>query len=176
MIPAMDHHPYSPSWLASWRDDITHTVDTLLPAFEETYGYPPGRNEIRPATGEDLRAAREYAQEPLVFGELRMFYESFAEVSLPDIGNGFFIHPAHAVLAQLATEGPVFASGADDPHGMVIASNGGGALYVADRGGAIHRPTLQGEFVEVAGSFPKFLDQVRRHVVRFAESGSVNGL
>ncbi|MEV6182319.1 hypothetical protein [Streptomyces sp. NPDC052015] len=60
---------------------------------------------------------------------------------------------------------------ADDPHGLVTGSNGGGLLYVADWGGAVHRSraasTDDGEFDKVADDLPQFLDRLRRCVTRF---------
>ncbi|MGW1728196.1 SMI1/KNR4 family protein [Streptomyces sp. NPDC002306] len=108
------------------------------------------------------------------------FYESIGEVVLPDVGNGFFVHSACDVLHRLAEEGPVSLPEADDPHGVVIATNGGGIVYVADRGGAIHRSRTasldSAEFDRVADNLPQFLDQVRRYVVRFVESGETGDL
>ncbi|MFI9724390.1 hypothetical protein ACIHFE_32940 [Streptomyces sp. NPDC052396] len=96
------------------------------------------------------------------------------------MGNGYFVHSAHDVLGRLAEEGPVFVPEADDPHGMVIASNGGGILYVADRGGAIHRSRTasldDAEFDKVTDNLSEFLDHIRRCVVRFAETGATGDL
>ncbi|MGE6738420.1 hypothetical protein ACQKIP_47065, partial [Streptomyces sp. NPDC059900] len=92
-----------------------------------------------------------------------------------DVGNGYFIHSARDVLHRVAEEGYVFIPLADDPHGMVIGSDGGGILFVADWGGAIHRSQTASshaaEFDRVAEDFPEFLDLIRRSVVRFAETG-----
>lgn len=58
---------------------------------------------------------------------------------------------------------------------MVIGSDGGGILFVADRGGAIHRSRTasldEAEFDRVAGGLPEFLDLLRRSVARFVETG-----
>ncbi|MBO1334479.1 SMI1/KNR4 family protein [Streptomyces sp. VRA16 Mangrove soil] len=152
----------------------------MLATFEETYGHPPGTNAIRPADEDDLAAARAYARESLGFEDLQTFYASIGEVSLPDVGNGFFLHSARDVLDRLAQDGPVALPEADDPLGMVIASNGGGRLYVADRGGAVHRSRTasvdDGAFDKVAGNLPEFLDLVLRSVVRFVETGEAGDL
>jgi hypothetical protein len=152
----------------------------VIPAFEETFGYEPGTNEVRAAGDEDLRAARDYGRELLGFKDLLTFYESIGEMALPDVGNGYFVHSARDVLHRLAEEGPVLVPQADDPHGMVIASNGGGILYVADWGGAIHRSRTasldDAEFDKVADNLPEFLGHLRRCVVRFAETGATGDL
>lgn len=180
MIEAMDPYSYSAAWLSQWRDEITHAVRSMISTFEETYGYEPRTNEVRVAAGEDLAAARDYSREFLGFEDLLTFYESIGEVALPDVGNGYFVHPARDVLDRLAEEGPVFIPEADDPHGMVIASNGGGILYVADWGGAIHRSRTatvdDSEFDRVADNLPDFLDHMRRSVVHFVETGATGDL
>ncbi|MFE2316503.1 hypothetical protein ACFXC8_25800 [Streptomyces sp. NPDC059441] len=180
MIRAMDQLSYSAAWLSRWRDEITGAVNSMMSTFEETYGYEPGTNEVRVAGEEDLRAAHDYGREVLGFEDLLTFYESIGEVVLPDVGNGYFIHSARDVLHRLAEEGPVFVPEADDPHGMVIASNGGGVLYVADWGGAIHRSRSasldDAEFDKLADDLPQFLDHIRRCVVSFVETGATGDL
>ncbi|MEW2619458.1 hypothetical protein [Streptomyces sp. NPDC048106] len=176
----MEQLAYSAAWLSRWRDDITDALNSMMATFEETYGYEPDVNEIRIAGEEDLRAARDYGREGLGFGELLTFYESIGEVTLPDVGNGCFVHSARAVLDRLAAEGPVFIPEADDFQGMVIASDGGGILYVADWGGVIHRSRTasldDAEFDRAADSLPEFLDRIRRRVVRWVETGTVGDL
>lgn len=180
MIRTMDQPPYSAAWLSRWREEITDAVGAMVVAFEETHGYPPGRNEIRVADDDDRRAAREYARETLGFEELRTFYASIGEVVLSDVGNGYFIHAARDVLDQLAEDGDVAIPAADDPLGMVIGSDGGGRLYVADWGGAIHRSRTaavdEGQFDKVAEDLPEFLDLIRRSVTRFVETGETGSL
>lgn len=180
MIRAMDQLSYSAAWLSRWRDEITGAVNSMMSTFEERYGYEAGTNEVRVAGEEDLRAARDYSREPLGFEDLLTFYESIGEVVLPDVGNGYFVHSARDVLHGLAEKGPVFVPEADDFLGMVIASNGGGVLYAADWGGAIHRSRsaslVDAEFDKVAGDLPQFLDRIRRCVVSFVEAGAIGDL
>ncbi|MCX5396444.1 SMI1/KNR4 family protein [Streptomyces sp. NBC_00102] len=171
----MDRPPYSAAWLARWRQEITDVVGVMLLAFEETHGFGQGDNRVRVADEDERRAARDLAREPLVFDDLLTFYESIGEVALADVGNGYFIHTARDVLRRLSEEGAVFVPEADDPHGMVIGSDGGGHLFVADWGGAIHRTRTASldaeEFDRVADDLPEFLDLLRGAVVRFAETG-----
>jgi hypothetical protein len=180
IIRAMDQLSYSAPWLSRWRAEITDAVNSMVLTFEETNGYEPGTNEVRIVSTEDLRGVHDDGRELQGFEDLLTFYESIGEVVLPDVGNGFFLHSACDVLHRLAEEGPVFVPEADDPHGLVIASNGGGILYAADRGGAIHRSrtaSLDGaEFDKVADNLPRFLEHVRRCVVRFVETGETGDL
>ena len=176
----MDQVSYSAAWLSQWRAEITDAVNSLISTFEETHGYEPGSNTVRVADEEDLRASRDYGRELMGFEDMLTFYESIGEVALPDVGSGYFVHSARDVLDGLAAGGPVFIPEADDPHGMVIASNGAGVRYVADWGGAIHRSRTasldDGEFDMVADNLQEFLDHMRRCVLRFVETGATGDL
>ncbi|MGW6056071.1 hypothetical protein [Streptomyces sp. NPDC055189] len=171
----MDGTAYSAAWLSRWREEITAAVSAMAATFEETYGYPPEGNEVRVADEADRHAAREYGRDMPGSAAMLTFYESIGEVALPDVGNGYFIHSAHDVLHRVAQEGYVFIPAADDPHGMVIGSDGGGILFAADRDGVIHRSRTASadaaEFDRVADGLPQFLDLIRRSVTRFAATG-----
>ncbi|MEW2707156.1 hypothetical protein AB0948_19325 [Streptomyces koyangensis] len=178
MILAVDRTPYSAEWLARWRDGLTSALTSLLPAFAQTYGYEPDTNEVRAANDEDLRALRTLrgrAAGPALCEALLTFYESISVVTLPDVGNGHFIHPAHDVLHDLAESGAVFLSEARNPHGTVFASNGGGLLYAIDSHGAVHRSdsaSWHSDFSKIADDMPHFLEQLRSHVASFAKPNS----
>jgi hypothetical protein len=176
----VDELSYSAAWLERWRDEVTSAVAAVMSTFEKTYGYPPSRNEVRVADESDLRAAADYGREGCGFREMSTFYESIGEVVLPDIGNGYFVHSARNVLDRLAEEGEIFIPMADDPLGMVIASNGAGHLYVADWGGAVHRSRTasldEPEFDQVADNLPEFLDRLRHCVLAFAVTGEPGDL
>lgn len=175
MIGHMEQVPFSAAWLARWRADVMAVVTPMVATFERAHGYPPGTNDVRPPTEDELRAVDELKRETSYFEELSTLYRSIGEVALPDVGNGFFLHSARAVLDRIAEEGPVFLPLADDFQGMVIASDGGGRLYVADWGGALHRSrtasTDDGTFDRVADDLPAFLTQVRSYVLRWATTG-----
>lgn len=77
-------------WLGRWRDDTAEAVASVMPSFEERMGYPPGDNRV----GRQLDATRlalidEMGQ--LFPPDLAMFARVVGEVSLPDIGNGWFV-------------------------------------------------------------------------------------
>jgi hypothetical protein len=63
---------------------------------------------------------------------------------------------------------------------MVIGSDGGGILFVADWGGVIHRSRTasldEAEFDRVAEDLPEFLDLIRSSVARFVETGAPGDL
>ncbi|MFI2670937.1 hypothetical protein ACH5AU_15540 [Streptomyces albidoflavus] len=168
----MDRTPYSAEWLSHWRDDLTHALTSLLPRFAQTYGYPPDTNEVRAANEQDLRALRGRAPGLPLCEALLTFYESIGEVTLPDVGNGYFIHSAHHVLHDLAENGPVTLPDPRNPHGTVFASNGGGLLYAIDPHGAVHRSdsaSWHTDFTRTTDDLPHFLTQLHRQVISFAQ-------
>ncbi|WP_329042218.1 hypothetical protein OHT61_28850 [Streptomyces sp. NBC_00178] len=175
----MEQLSYSAAWPARWSGEVTGALSCMVSTFEERYGYEPGANEVRIAGRKDS-VTPAIDRELRGFEDLLTFYEAIDEVVLPDVGNGYFIHSADDVLRRLAEEGPVFVPEADDPHGIVIASDGGGISYVADRGGAIHRSRTasldDADFDKVADNLPQFLDHVRRSIIRFVETAEPGDL
>jgi len=163
-------------WVRRWGTDIDDAARRLMDGFQALYGFPHGENSVRWATGTDLDDARRLADDPLMPRAMAAFYTVIAEVSLPDVANGYFIHPASSVLAQRDLIGYVFLPESDDPHGLLIGSDGGGIQCVADWSGAVHRSTtatLDGEFRQVAETVEQFLDLVRHAVIRFVDHNNV---
>ncbi|MEU9462932.1 SMI1/KNR4 family protein [Streptomyces sp. NPDC048312] len=104
--------------------------------FERRHGFPPGTNEVRPASRDDQTAARALAQAGLIPADLATFYDSIGDVSWADVGNGYFLDPASDVLLRLQENGAVDA-GADQK--VAIGSNGGGLSYFAGPDGSVQR-------------------------------------
>ncbi|MEU4780228.1 hypothetical protein [Micromonospora sp. NPDC023633] len=76
------------AYIRRWREDVTARLDRLLPGSEVRFGYPPGRHTIG-GPGEEELASLAGTRLP---GDLLVWYRQVREVSLPDIGNGYFIH------------------------------------------------------------------------------------
>jgi hypothetical protein len=129
-------------WLRRWREDVTEVVGSVLPTFEARVGYPPGDNRVGPPISAARLAAIEESL-PMLPADLEMFCRVVGEVSLPDIGNGWF------VLSPLspARIGP--------PYNVDIvqfASDGGGTVYAVPVGES--GPVLRlREVTEVAGIY-----------------------
>lgn len=70
------------AWLSQWRDDMALTVASVMSTFEARMGYPP-------LAWGHLAAIDELGQ-ALPTG-LVLFSRVVGEVSLPDIGNGWFV-------------------------------------------------------------------------------------
>ena len=158
------------AWLAAWRDDLNDALEPLLATFESTYGYPPGDNQVTPP--DDDQTARKISSHPDTAPDLIPFYKTIHEVRLPDIGNGYFIHPADHVLGELAQAGPVRLR--ESTPGVVFASDGGGILYAIAPDGMIYRSTAASRdsgFKLIATDLTSFLDQIRQAVMRFIATG-----
>ena len=145
------------AWLGAWRRDVEAAAAALMVDFQRRFGYPPGENVISDA---DPSAARRLASASAPLAQL---YEHVGAVSLPDVGNGHFVHPASLVLDQITTADLV-----------VFASDGGGILYATARDGTVHRSVAaspDADFEPVATDLRNFLDQLRTAVLRFVETG-----
>jgi hypothetical protein len=163
-------------WVRRWATGINTAASGMMASFEAHYGYPPGDNEVRWATADDRVDAERYGRDRLAPSPMAGFYKIVAEVSLPDVGNGFFIHRASSALALRDEIGYVLVPGADDPQGLVIGSTGGGAQFVLGRGGRVHRSigaSLDGDFELVADSVEQFLSRVRHAVTEFIENNRI---
>lgn len=170
----MDEGVFATDWLPRWCADLSATLAELVATFEDRFGYPPGVNRVRPTDLQDRVFADELGRDMLTSASVAAFYQVVGEVEMPDIGNGYFLHPARDVLRTYQAEGAVFIPNAHDPHGMVIGSDGGGILFVADWGGAIHRSraaSVDSGFDQVADALPDFLDLLLQSAIRFAATG-----
>jgi hypothetical protein len=140
-----------PHWVRTWAADL----QTLLSALDPGYPFPPAENEVTLAG-----ATREH---PGIPPDLATFYEVVQEVTMADVGNGFFLH-AHG-------DGPVLLG----TGGTVFASNGGGILYAIDHGNTVHRShaaSTDSGFEPVAPDLRSFLAQVLNGVAHFAATSN----
>ncbi|GAA0964188.1 hypothetical protein [Actinocorallia libanotica] len=93
--------------------------------FEAAFGYPPGENRLVAASPEAGRAAAEALAAAGAPAELVEFYGRVAELAMPDVANGFFIHPVEDVLDGAQ---PTRLTGAAEDAITVFGSDGGGGL------------------------------------------------
>jgi hypothetical protein len=158
-------------WLRVWVDEMSSLVERVLTTFETRFGYPPGQNTIRHTSDPDRTAMSALLDHAPVPAELITFYRSVGEVSLPDVGNGIFVHRPQLVLDQLC-DGPITPGG--NHEGIVFASNGGGVMYVSAPDGAVHRTrdaSTRSALDQIAGSVREFLECLIEDVNQFAETG-----
>nr|WP_239469497.1 SMI1/KNR4 family protein [Streptomyces sp. SM17] len=171
----MSDRSLSPAWLASWTDRVSGALEAMTGEFERRHGFPPGTNEVRPASRDDRAAARELAQVSLIPADLVTFYDSIGDVTWADVGNGYFLEAASDVLRRLQEYGVVDVGGDQKVHGLVIGSNGGGLSYVAGPDGSVHRTRAasldESEFDKVADDLRQFLELLERSLARFVTDG-----
>lgn len=106
----------------------------FVAGFEAAYGYPPGENHVSRASGGSGGELLAGALGDASASELRTFFSRVARVSLPDVGSGFFVHPVeHVVEGLRGVNQPTRVVSTDDREIVVFGSDGGGALFAADR-------------------------------------------
>lgn len=157
--------------LRDWKAEVR----ALLGGARFSYPVPADANFVRDAAVEPVVGAG-------IPPDLAEFYGEIGEVSLPDIGNGFFIHSAATLPAAAETGLPVAVT---TPAVGVVAtfgSDGGGGLFcMAVRDGAIyHLPSgevlagvYDGEPRMVATDLDGFLERLLRAVRAFVASGDI---
>ena len=118
------------AWIERWREEMRTGARRLLATFEARAGFPPGGHEISgPATAAELAGLAELHGEALPAG-LVAFYRVVAEVQLPDVGNGYWLH-----RPPLPGEDPGFPRLLSDGRAIVVfGTDGGGALYALPAG------------------------------------------
>jgi hypothetical protein len=163
----MNADALDPRWVRIWAADITTHLQFVLSAFDTYYPFPPGENEVVLADPDQSSVDATLAN-PGTPPDLTAFYRVIKEVTMPDIGNGLFIHPPDLVVTQLADR-PVLLS--DGNTGTVFASNGGGTLYAIGPDNTVHRSrdaSTDSGFEPVATDLRDFLGQVLNAVAHFA--------
>ncbi|WP_433435435.1 hypothetical protein [Nonomuraea sp. CA-141351] len=103
--------------------------------FERTFGYPPGENVVHMVSPEESNDAARRLTDLRVRPELQRFYSIIRDISLPDVENGFFIHPAEQVVDGIRGVQPTRVAGAIKDEIVVFGSDGGGALFALNGAG-----------------------------------------
>lgn len=97
--------------------------------------------------------------------DLTTMYWVIDEVSLPDVENGYFVHPASLVADHFREYGAVRIDG-EEP-ALVFASDGGGRLFALAGSGRIWRSTTASWFEQfdlAAGSLREFFEGLSRQI------------
>ncbi|MCY1145274.1 hypothetical protein OWR29_45360 [Actinoplanes sp. Pm04-4] len=156
-------------WVEWWRDELRVEVRRLVEGFEARVGFPPGEHRVGgPASAAELAGLRQLHGDALP-ADLLLFYGVVAEVDLPDVDAGYWIHrPAPA------GEDPGHPRRLSDGRRIVVfGSDGGGALFAlpAGSGGPVLRLSggaVVGDVYDadgataVAGDLAVFLSFLRR--------------
>jgi hypothetical protein len=175
-----------PEWLAEWRASVTVKVNQLLETFQSRFGFEPGINQLGPPPAEQALASLQ-AIVPRPAADLSDFYRCIGQVSLPDIGNGYFIHPADLVARQAAHGEPRRIGPPHELDVLVFGSDGGGALYAvpAATPGPVYRLrecsikdgiALAGNIQIIAVDYRTFLQRLGIAVEAFSATGHLTDL
>jgi hypothetical protein len=165
---------------------VTAVLAGLLGTFGQRFGFEPGANAVGPpASGEAVASLA--ALRPAPARDLLIFYENIGEVSLPDVGNGYFIHSPRLVLEHAQAGEPRRIGPPVDVDVLAFASDGGGALYTlpAAAAGPVFRlrdyvlrdGVADARDVQiVAGDLLAFLDRLKLAIEIFASTGNLTDL
>jgi hypothetical protein len=174
-------------WLAEWATQLQAAVERALR--DVVSGFPFEADDHRvgpPASGAELDLLRQRL--PWTPDELVALHRQVGPVTLPDIGNGYFLHAPDGVLAALDQQDRADQIGeplAEHIDVVVFGSNGGGDLYAiavtdgrvfrlqdASYIGGVYRGTNHGITV-VAADLRDFLERFLNAVNAFAMNGDI---
>ncbi|MER7861349.1 hypothetical protein ABTX61_19740 [Amycolatopsis japonica] len=117
-----------PEDLKVWIERSSRLSAEFERGFEARFGYPPGENRVLAAEDVGSGDLEKLAKLGVPAGLLD-FYACVGEVSLPDLGNGVFVHPARHVVAGLLGALPTRLAGATEGRIVVFGSDGGGSMF-----------------------------------------------
>ena len=174
------------AWLAGWRVSVTAEVDQLLETFQSRFGFQPGMNQLGPPAAEQALASLQ-AIVPRPAADLIDFYRCIGQVSLPDVGSGYFIHPADLVARQATAGEPRRIGPPHELDVLVFGNDGGGALYAvpAAKPGPVYRLrecsikggiALARDIQIIAVDYRAFLQRLEIAVETFAATGHLADL
>ncbi|MGW1916964.1 hypothetical protein ACWCQS_41370 [Streptomyces sp. NPDC002076] len=114
--------------LNRWADQVADLASKFTAGFEARFGYPPGVNALVSATPQAGEQAVQALSGHGVPEDLLQFYARVESVSLPDLGNGIYIHSADSVADGMAGNQPTEVVGDVTARVVVFGSDGGGGL------------------------------------------------
>jgi hypothetical protein len=163
------------AWIERWRTDVRTGIAALLSTFESRFGFPPAEHSVSgPATAAEIAGLADLHGDA-VPADLLSFHRIVAEVQLPDVNNGYWIH-----RPPLPGEDPGHPRLLSDGRAVVVfGSDGGGALFALPAGsgapvlrlsdGAFRNEAYDADHAaEVAANLRDFLRFLRREVTEFA--------
>ncbi|MFJ9773103.1 hypothetical protein ACIRVF_17995 [Kitasatospora sp. NPDC101157] len=154
-----------PGWLRTWCAETGAALAGFTRSFAARYGFPPGENALISATDAGRRATAALGELLPVPPDLATLYAVLDRASLPDVDNGYFVHPPQAVEAHIREHGTPAVEG--ERLALVFGSDGGGHLFATGHSGRVWRSTTassDGGFELAAATLEEFLDGIGRLV------------
>jgi len=174
-------------WLARWATQLETAIARALRDVVSTFPFEPGDHQVGPrSSAAELAGLRERL--PWVPDGLVALQRCVGPISLPDISNGYFLHPVDGLIRRLDHDGGADQIGAPFTNNVdivVFGSNGGGDLYaIGTEDGLVYRLQdagyLRGVFrgtergiIVVGKDLRDLLERFLAAVAAFAHDGSV---
>ncbi|MER5808295.1 hypothetical protein ABT143_08900 [Streptomyces sp. NPDC002033] len=152
-------------WLRVWCEQADATLAKLMDSFQARHGFEPGSNEVVLASEASRPATDALVELTPVPSDLTTMYWVIAEVSLPDVENGYFVHPASLVADHFREYGAVQIDG-EEP-ALVFASDGGGHLFALAGSGRVWRSTTASWFDQfdlAAAGLQEFFEELSQQI------------
>lgn len=152
-------------WVRAWCRQSGVALTELMQSFEVRHGFPPGRNAVTLATEESHKATDALVELTPIPSDLTTMYWVIDEVSLPDVDNGYFIHPPSTVASHFREYGAIQIDG-EEP-ALVFASDGGGHLFALAGSGRVWRSTTSSwsdQFDLAGASLQEFLARLAQRI------------
>ncbi|MFC1410833.1 hypothetical protein ACEZCY_16055 [Streptacidiphilus sp. N1-12] len=152
-------------WVRGWCDQADAALAELVQSFQARHGFPPGENVVSRATEESHEATDALVELTPIPSDLTTMYWVIDEVSLPDIGSGYFVHPAATVASHFREYGAIQIEG-EEP-ALVFASDGGGHLLALAGSGQVWRSTTASWFDQfdlAAGSLQLYFEELAHRI------------
>ncbi|WP_329537246.1 SMI1/KNR4 family protein (plasmid) [Streptomyces sp. NBC_01450] len=152
-------------WVRVWCEQAGAALTELMQSFQARHGFPPGRNAVVLATEESHEATDMLVELTPIPSDLTTMYWVINGVSLPDMDNGYFIHPPSTVASHFREYGAIQING-EEP-ALVFASDGGGHLFALAGSGRVWRSTTASWFDQfdlAAASLKEFLEGLARRI------------
>ncbi|MEU4080628.1 hypothetical protein [Streptomyces venezuelae] len=152
-------------WLRGWCEQVDTALAKLMASFQAQSGFEPGGNAVVLASEESHRATDALVELTPIPSDLTTMYWVIDEISLPDVENGSFVHPASLVADHFREYGAVQIDG-EEP-ALVFASDGGGHLFALAGSGRIWRsatPSWFDQFDLAAAGLRDFFEELSRQI------------
>ncbi|GAA2774079.1 hypothetical protein [Kitasatospora cinereorecta] len=152
-------------WLHDWCEQAAAALAKLMQSFQGRHGFEPGTNAVVLASEASHQATEALVELTPIPSDLTTMYWVIDEVSLPDVENGYFVHPASLVAEHFHEYGAIQIDG-EEPE-MVFASDGGGHLFALAGSGRVWRSTTASWFDQfdlAAAGLQEFFEGLSRQI------------